>query len=411
MDTDDRGKLWGMTQLDSMAPEAMDGPESAEAPALDIDELKSYVGFSSGDEAELAALQGPAESDIQELLNRFYGTIDAHAGAQRVFKDPVKQRPRLRGSMENWVLTLLQGPYDADYAQRRLAIGRAHVRNQMPQRYMLTSMNVIRGWFVELCARTHAGDPERVLAATHAVNRILDMELAIMLATYRDDLLMRMQRQQRLATLGELAAGIHHELKNPLAAVRTSAFALRERRSVRADARARSLLDRIEGNVDRATEIITDLLSFARLRNPTREQLGPNALVRAAVGRVTIPAELELTLDLDPELPPVRVDAAQMEQVLVNLLTNAFEACEGRGSVRVRSRLIAGRIALHVTDDGEGIPERDLARVFEPLFSTKPEGVGLGLSLSQHLARANGARLSIESAHGEGTTVTITFER
>jgi signal transduction histidine kinase len=122
-----------------------------------------------------------------------------------------------------------------------------------------------------------------------------------------------------------------------------------------------------------------------------------------------MPPMLGLTLDLDPELPPVKVDAAQMEQVLVNLLTNALEACGEEGTVRVTSRLVQGKVEVTVADDGVGIPERDLARVFEPLYSTKPEGVGLGLSLSQHLSRANGARISIRSALDEGTAVTLTF--
>jgi two-component system, NtrC family, sensor histidine kinase HydH len=403
----DSGTLWGMPQPDT--PEDGLGTD-VDDNATDIDELKSYVGFTDRDEVELAALQGAAAADIDELLSRFYGTIDAHEGARRVFKNPEKQRPRLRRSMTSWVLTLLEGPYDTGYAARRLAIGRAHVENQMPQRYMLTSMNVIRSWFMEVCVRTHSEDVGRLIASIHAVDRILDIELAMMLATYRDDLLARMQRQERLATLGELAAGIHHELKNPLAAIRTSAYALRERRSVRADARARGLLERIEGNVDRATEIITDLLSFARLRNPTREDVPVDTLVRGAVARVTIPPALQLTLDLDPELPAVTVDVAQMEHVLVNLLVNAFDACSGDGTVRITSRMVMGQVSVVLADDGEGIPERDLARVFEPLYSTKPEGVGLGLSLSQHLARANGAKLSIRSTHGEGTAVTLTFK-
>ncbi len=406
----DRGTLWGMQQTDEAGYEPPPGDgQSVDHQSLDVDELKVYVGFTTADEAELAALLPHAAADVESLLDRFYGTIDANEGARRVFRDPEKQRPRLRRSMASWVLTLLEGPYDRSYAERRLAIGRAHVENQMPQRYMLMSMNVIRGWFMELCGRVHDGDPARFLTAVHAVNRVLDIELAMMLATYRDDLLGRMQRQERLATLGELAAGIHHELKNPLAAIRTSAYALRERRSVRADARARSLLERVEGNVDRATEIITDLLSFARLRNPSREEVAVDALIRGAAARITMPPMLGLTLDLDPELPPVKVDAAQMEQVLVNLLTNALEACGEEGTVRVTSRLVQGKVEVTVADDGVGIPERDLARVFEPLYSTKPEGVGLGLSLSQHLSRANGARISIRSALDEGTAVTLTF--
>ncbi len=405
----DRGNLWEMTQGDPSSP-ALE-TASSEDGRDDIEEMKSYVGLTAEDEAELAALQSAAHADMETLLDRFYGVIDAHAGARRVFRNPERQRASLRRSLAAWILTMLEGPYDQTYAEHRRAIGRAHVENKMPQRYMLTSMNVVRSWFVGVCAAQYSGDPERLVKAITAVDRILDIELAMMLATYRDDLLSRMQRQERLATLGELAAGIHHELKNPLAAVRTAAFALRERRAVRADARSRALLDRVDSNVDRATEIISDLLSFARLRNPEKSEIAVDRLVRGAASRITIPADCRLTLDLDPDLPPAVVDTPQVEQVLVNLLSNAFDACSGGGEVRISSRLQAGKLAIAVTDDGMGIAPADLQRIFEPLYSTKPEGVGLGLSLSQHLARANGARLLVKSTPNQGTSVTLLLDR
>ena len=403
----DRGNLWEMTQPDPSSSDLATTEDGRD----DIEEMKSYVGLTAEDEAELAALRAAAHADMETLLSRFYGVIDAHEGARRVFRDPKRQRASVRRSLAAWVLTLLEGPYDQAYADHRKAIGRAHVENKMPQRYMLTSMNVVRAWFVELCAHQYPGDPVRLVKAITAVDRILDIELAMMLATYRDDLLTRMQRQERLATLGELSAGIHHELKNPLAAVRTAAFALRERRSVRADARSRALLDRVDSNVDRATEIISDLLSFARLRNPEKSEISIDKLVHGAASRITIPADCRLTMDLDPDLPPALVDAAQLEQVLVNLLSNAFDACPGGGEVRISSRLQNGKLAIAVTDDGVGIHPKDLQRIFEPLFSTKPEGVGLGLSLSQHLARANGARMQVKSTPNQGTSVTLLLDR
>ncbi len=372
-----------------------------------FDEMKRYVGFGPQDEAWLATLQTAADKGLEGLLDRFYETIARHPDASRVFVETGGDPARLRITLTDWVKTCLVGPYDAAYAARRKAIGHAHVRHQLPQRYMLLAMNLVRVWFTGLCFDVHAGNAKALRGACDAVNRVLDIELALMLGTYRDDLLAKMQRQERLATIGELAAGIHHELKNPLAAVDAALFALGDRRALRADPASRRLLDRARGNVDRASEIITDLLSFARLRNPASSAVSVEDITRAALDRVTIPSACRLVEDFDPALPLVRVDPAQIEQVLVNILENAFDASPA--SVRVSTRLSGNSVDVEVSDDGAGISREQTQRVFEPLFTTKPEGVGLGLSLSRNLVHANRGSIGLRSEPGRGTTVTVSL--
>jgi two-component system, NtrC family, sensor histidine kinase HydH len=378
-------------------------------PDFFLRELKSYVGWTEQDELELARLQAPAAQRLPQLLDDFYGAIRAHPGALAVFKDPERQIPKQRATLICWVESLLRGPYDAVYVERRMAIGRAHVKHRMPQRYMLSSMNVVRRWFADVIAEHHSDDAESAACALKAVERILDIELAVMLATYRDDLMEQMRRQERLATIGELAAGINHELKNPLAAIGASLFALQERRAVLADPRSRELTQRIGESVDRSTELITDLLSFARLSAPRKEPVAAEALVSQAVARIRLPARSHLTLDLDPALPDLEVDGAQIVQCLINLLQNAIEASPRGGAIRIRSRLTSGRVSLSIADEGEGVPVDDLERVFEPLFTTKPDGVGLGLALSRHLAEANGASLTLANAAPCGAIATLAF--
>ncbi len=372
-----------------------------------FDEMKRYVGFGPPDEVWLATLQTAAEDNLERLLDGFYETIARHPDASRVFAETDGDPARLRVTLADWVRTCLVGPYDGTYATRRKAIGHAHVRHQLPQRYMLLAMNLVRQWFTGLCFEVHLADPAALQGTLRAVDKLLDIELALMLGTYRDDLLSRMQRQERLATIGELAAGIHHELKNPLAAVDAALFALGDRRALRADPASRRLLDRARANVDRASEIITDLLSFARLRNPAATPVSVEDIVRAAIDRVTIPSACRLVEDLDPALPLVRVDPAQIEQVLVNILENAFDATSD--SVRVSTRLSGDAVDVEISDDGIGIAGDHVDRVFEPLFSTKPEGVGLGLSLSRNLVHANRGAIRLLSESGRGTTVTVSL--
>lgn len=376
-------------------------------PSEDIEELKRYVGFTTADEAMLASLQAAAEARLPELMEDFYATILRHPTAAAVFTDPATAIPRQREFLSQWVRSLLVGPYDQAYADRRAAIGQAHVRHRLPQRYMLTAMNVIRRWFHGLCRQVHGASQDRFMAALEACSRLIDIELALMLGTYRDDLLVRMQRTERLATLGEISAGIHHELKNPLAAISVAAFALRERRAVLADPRARDLLQKIEDNTARASEIVTDLLSFARLRNPERSNVAAETLAELALGRIRVPPRCRIIRDYDPGQPLVRVDASQVAQILVNLLTNAVDACPDGGTIRVGTRFGEADVEIRVEDDGVGISAADLPRVFEPLFTTKTEGVGLGLALSRHLAGANGGSVELGAGPVRGTVAVL----
>jgi len=371
-----------------------------------LDEMKSYVGFDARDHAHLRALHPQAAATVEDMIRQFYEVIDAHPGASRVFDGVDASRARLHATLKVWALECLQGPWDMEYLAKRRAIGQAHVRHRLPQRYMLLAMNVVRRWMVSL-AFDSAPDRETLQATVAAIDKVLDIELAVMLGTYRDDLVAQMQRKERLATIGELAANIHHELKNPLAAIDASLFALADRRAMRADPRAARFLERARANTSRASDIITDLLSFARLRSPSIQPTPANALVGSAVDRVRLPPTCRLTLDLDPALPPVAVDGAQIEQVLVNVLENAVDAVDDGGAVRVTSRLGDGFVRVDVSDDGAGIAPDDLAHAFEPLFSTKPEGIGLGLSLSRNLIEANHGSITLTSAPGEGTTATL----
>jgi signal transduction histidine kinase len=374
-----------------------------------INEIKRYIGFGPTDEEHLQALAVLVEPRIDGLLDRFYEAIDGHDGARRVFKDPVAQGPRQRRMLAEWVRTTLRGPWDTAYAARRVAIGKAHVTNQMPQRYMVTAMNVVRGWFLDVIFETHRQDPAQCHASMKAIERVLDLELTLMLDTYRDDMLARMQRQERLATIGEIGASIHHELKNPLAAIASSAFALGERRAVLADGQARELVRKIESNVARSARIVNDMLSYARLAEPSRHPHDLEDLLREAVGRVRLPGAVALTLDIDPQLPPAIVDRVQIEQILVNLLTNAVEACGGRGNVVVTARSSDHELQVQVLDGGVGLQPGQLEQLFEPLFTTKSDGVGLGLSLSRHLAHANRGTLALQAGERGGAVATLTL--
>jgi signal transduction histidine kinase len=172
--------------------------------------VNAYVGFDDAASAALREAHPLVAPSFGAIIDDFYDTIEAHPDARAAITGGSAQIARLKQSLMRWIDELFRGPHDDDYFQRRARIGRIHVRINLPQMYTLREAPGVE-----------AEALRRMLAALH---KILDIELAIMLETYRDDLLARNRTAERLATIGQFAAGIGHELRNPLGVVESSAF-------------------------------------------------------------------------------------------------------------------------------------------------------------------------------------------
>ena len=208
-------------------------------------------------------------------------------------------------------------------------------------------------------------------------------------------------RTEKLAAAGRLAAGVAHEINNPLASLRACLWVLRKP-DVPEEDRLRHQ-DALDRGLQRIAQTVQRLLEFAR---PSALRRAPADLAAIALGamRLVVPAVadcgIRIDTDFDDDLGEVPVDVAQIEQVLVNLLLNAVHAMRDsdmEGTITIRLRPIEGGQRLEVEDDGPGISADDLNHVFEPFFSTRPEGkgTGLGLAVSQSIAEAHGGRLTL----------------
>ncbi|XXX80293.1 ATP-binding protein [Sorangium sp. So ce134] len=219
----------------------------------------------------------------------------------------------------------------------------------------------------------------------------------------------------RVSAMSELAASIAHELNQPLAAILSNAqAALRLLARTPPDvAEVRAALDDIVADDRRAAKVVQRMRARLREGDLGAAALDLNALVREVVRLMASAALLARTtvrLDLAPGLPRVRGDGLQLQQVLYNLLVNAFDAVSCRPPearrVVVRTRVGGeGRVELSVTDAGEGVPAEDLERIFEPFFTTKARGLGVGLAISRSIVEAHGGRLWAERVPGEGATL------
>jgi signal transduction histidine kinase len=369
-----------------------------------LEELKRYVAFGPDDASALREFRDGAAPDFPAIAVAFYDRILAHEGARRALVGGESQVGHLRTTLVRWMEEAIGGPWDEGWWEAHCRIGRVHVRIDLPQHYMFGAMNLVREELSLRIDRLWPGDPPRQERTRAALGKVLDMELAIMLHTYREDLVSRATRSERLATFGQLVGSIGHELRNPLGVIESSLFLLRGRTGD--DDRVKKHLDRIGEQVRLSNQIITGLLDMVRDRPLPRETVEVTALLGRAGDAVARPPGVSLTTDA-PEGLALRGDPVQLGQALVNLLTNAVQAVGAGGAIRLAARAEGGLVALDVEDDGPGVDEAVRGRIFEPLITTKEHGNGLGLALVKRVAERHGGTVAHEPRAGGGTRFTL----
>jgi signal transduction histidine kinase len=217
-------------------------------------------------------------------------------------------------------------------------------------------------------------------------------------------------RKERLAMLGQLSSSIGHELRNPLGVMLNAVYFLEMTMpdSSPASPKAREYLALLREQIRLSERIVSDLLDSARTRPPQRSAVAVEPLVTDHASRVTMPERIRFEYDVAPDVPRVFADPDQVGQILVNLLTNGVQAMDGRGgTLTVRARERDGRVRIDVQDTGEGVPAEHMGKIFEPLFTTRARGIGLGLSVSRTLARANAGDLTVMNDPGGGAVFTL----
>lgn len=211
-------------------------------------------------------------------------------------------------------------------------------------------------------------------------------------------------RAERLASIGQLAATVAHELRNPLNVIKVAHYALRHGASAE---RQQRHLDAIARQVDASSRIIEALLDFARDAPPDLSPVDVNSLVDQVLADGTIPDHVQVARETGPDLPLVSADRLQIGQVLTNLIENAVQAMPSGGLLTLGTFLQRGTVCLSVSDTGGGIPPEVRARIFEPLFTTKTKGTGLGLAIARRIIEAHDGEIRVESTPGVGSTFTL----
>lgn len=259
----------------------------------------------------------------------------------------------------------------------------------------------------------HPEAPRRFVSLAASRLPEADPPSALLIArdmTHEREMHARLMESDRLAAVGELVAGVAHEVNNPLSSI--SAFAQLLLRDDTLNAQQRESIEVIRAETTRASQVVKDLLAFARRSEPQRTPLDINAVVARSLRMRQYQFDetgVRVESELADDLPAVMGDPRQLQQVCLNLLTNAIQAMSSGGMLRVRSARVGDKVHLEVTDSGPGIPAEVRPHIFEPFFTTKKEGegTGLGLSVSYGIVAAHGGTIELVESGSHGSTFRV----
>ena len=261
---------------------------------------------------------------------------------------------------------------------------------------------------------------DRMFAVTATQMAGADVGTSVLLfedQTERRRLQDQLIQSEKMSAMGQLIAGVAHDLNNPLASVVGFSDFLAEAGEI--PAALAEPLHVIRQEAERAATIVRNLLSFARKQEGERQIQTVRSLLESTLALLRnqlMALKVDASLEIEPGIPPIQVNANQIKQVFVNLINNAAQAIASTnraGHIRVKARAWLDGVAVSIEDDGPGIPEELALRVFEPFFTTKAEGqgTGLGLSISQGIVKEHGGRITLDSGPGQGATFTVELPR
>ena len=218
-------------------------------------------------------------------------------------------------------------------------------------------------------------------------------------------------RSERLAAIGQLAGGVGHELRNPLGAIKNAVYYVKGKVAKselgQKEPRVIEFLDIADDEVNSSNKIINDLLGFSRVGEPSVSSVKIEKVIEDALSHTPIPESIELTKKLDADLPEIELDTEQIRQVLVNIITNAVQAMPEGGKLTIGAREKDKCLEVEIADTGCGIPQEVIGKIFDPLFTTRAKGIGLGLAVCRTIIERHEGHITVNSKVGEGTTFTI----
>ncbi len=218
-------------------------------------------------------------------------------------------------------------------------------------------------------------------------------------------------RSEKLAAIGQLAGGVGHELRNPLGAIKNAIYYIKGKVTkselAQKEPRVVEFLDIMDDEINSSNKIINDLLGFSRVGKPAVSPTRVEKLIEDAISHTRIPENIELIKKLDASLPEIEIDTDQIRQVMVNIITNGIQAMPEGGKLTIEAKRKDDFLELKISDTGVGIPDNVIGKIFDPLFTTRAKGIGLGLAVCKSIVDRHDGHIDVESSVGKGATFTI----
>lgn len=368
--------------------------------------MQGYVSWTDEDAARVHSVGPLVTPQFATLVDDFYAEIQRHPDATKVITGGNEQINRLKKTLIRWLEELFSGRYDQEYVERRWRVGYRHVEIGLNQVYTNAALSRLRRGLLTALEKEWKGGIHELLAIRLSLNSLLDLDLAIIEDAYQTEFQRRQAAAERLATIGKVAGGIAHELRNPLNVVKTSVYFILNAKNASPD-KIKTHLQRIERQVGVADGVITALNDFSRLPVPQMDRVEVEPCLKDVLEVTTLPRTLKIEWALGSPSPAVMGDRAQLHIVFSNLIRNARDAMPEGGTLRLAATSNLDHVDVQVQDTGIGIPAENLSRIMEPLYSTKAKGIGLGLSIAQEIVGRHNGTLRVASQQGVGTTFTV----
>jgi signal transduction histidine kinase len=412
--------------------------------SADLELRLSYLDLGPSDLARLAALQPMLEKHATGLVNSFYHHLLSFSRTRRLLVDP-GVRERLMGSQREYLLSLAGPTIDEAYLAQRRSIGEVHERIGLEPRWYLGAYALYLSLLVPLIQEFHPQDPIEAGQTIVALQKLLLFDAQIAMEVYIDlqqrqlqyftgELAKESRRLARnfesqkvelqitekraraaeeLASVATLVAGLAHEIGTPMGVIQGHANQLE---SAVSDEDAKWRLRTIQEQVGRISKIIQTLLNMARPGKTRHVLVSIESVIEMTLAFLTEEFSrrgIEVRSDVH-SAPSVLGDPERLQQLFLNLFMNAVDAMPSGGELRVTLETAAdGEIQIAIADTGQGIPERDLPRIFEPFFTSKEAGTGngLGLMVVKGIVKDHGGSIKVKSKEGHGTEFRILLPR
>lgn len=371
--------------------------------------FKRYLRIDARTTEIVGYLNPLLSGNLDRIVKRFYERMRQHDEAMARFPGGEKQIGRQGKALRAWLLDLFANGASLESSGAQIRIGAVHLSAAVNEELMIASMNWLRIDIASVLREMDLPAEVGLYESIDAINKLLDFNLGLILTSYWRVLQARVMNADRLILIGQYTAAINHELRNPLGVIGTSAYLLRQEIGETASENTTKHLNKIDRSLERANSIIAGLMRLLRVEKPKRDRIKLDQFLAEQEDHLLIPSTIIAEFRAPAQQGLVAMfDATQMGQVVENLVRNAIDAMEGKGNLLVALTNGPSAVELSVRDSGPGIPPETINQIFDPLFSTKSFGTGLGLTLAKAIVESHsGSFRIVEGLDGKGVGFTI----